>query len=64
MDLDAGTIVVSIDPKYYRPTEVDLLIGDSSKANIELGWKPKTKFEELVNIMVIADWEKVQKWGY
>ena len=46
---------VKIDPKYYRPAEVDLLIGDSSVARAELGWKPKTSFEELVNMMVEAD---------
>ncbi len=38
---------VEIDPRYYRPTEVDLLIGDASKAKRQLGWEPKTKFAEL-----------------
>jgi len=47
----------------YGGTEVDLLIGNSSKANNKLGWKPKVKFEELVKIMVQADLEKVQKKG-
>jgi GDPmannose 4,6-dehydratase len=46
---------VEIDPKYFRPAEVDLLIGDYSKANQRLGWKPKTKFKELVEIMVDSD---------
>lgn len=46
---------VKIDPKYYRPAEVDLLIGDSSVARAELGWKPKTSFEELITMMVEAD---------
>ena len=46
---------VSIDPNYYRPTEVDLLIGDSSKARKQLGWQPKVRFEELVGMMVDAD---------
>lgn len=46
---------VEIDPRYYRPTEVDLLIGDASKAKKQLGWEPKTKFAELVKIMVEAD---------
>ena len=46
---------VKIDPKYYRPTEVDLLIGDASKAQKVLGWKPKTSFKELVRLMVEAD---------
>lgn len=46
---------VKIDPRYYRPTEVDLLIGDAKKAETKLGWKPKTTFKELVELMVIAD---------
>ncbi|MFO1499055.1 MAG: GDP-mannose 4,6-dehydratase [Verrucomicrobiota bacterium] len=46
---------VQIDPYYYRPTEVDVLIGDYSKAKRKLGWEPKTKFEDLVKIMVDAD---------
>jgi GDPmannose 4,6-dehydratase len=46
---------VRIDRKYFRPTEVDLLIGDPSKARTKLGWQPKTKFPELVRIMVDAD---------
>ncbi|HUB67781.1 MAG TPA: GDP-mannose 4,6-dehydratase, partial [Candidatus Methylacidiphilales bacterium] len=46
---------VKIDPRYYRPAEVDLLIGDASKAKRVLGWSPKTSFKELVEIMVRAD---------
>ena len=46
---------VKIDEKYYRPTEVDLLIGDASKAQRELGWAPKVGFHELINMMVDAD---------
>ena len=46
---------VKIDTKYYRPTEVDLLIGDASKAKRDLGWEPKVRFEELANMMVDAD---------
>jgi GDPmannose 4,6-dehydratase len=46
---------VGIDPHYYRPAEVDLLIGDASKAKKQLGWTPKTKFPELVRIMTEAD---------
>ena len=53
--------VISINPRYYRPTEVDLLIGDASKANKELGWKPKIKFKELVKIMVESDFKKLKK---
>jgi len=46
---------VEIDPKYYRPSEVDLLVGDASKARRDLGWEPKTTFKELVRLMVDAD---------
>jgi GDPmannose 4,6-dehydratase len=46
---------VEIDPKYYRPAEVDVLVGDASKAKKQLGWVPKTKFPELVRIMTDAD---------
>jgi GDPmannose 4,6-dehydratase len=46
---------VEQDPKYFRPTEVDLLLGDASKAKRVLGWEPKTKFEDLVKMMVDAD---------
>lgn len=46
---------VEIDPRYYRPTEVNHLLGDSTKARNQLGWAPKTNFEELVRLMVDAD---------
>lgn len=46
---------VEIDPRYYRPAEVDYLMGDASKAKTALGWNPQTSFEELVSIMVDAD---------
>lgn len=64
LDKKSGKVIVEVDPHYYRPTEVDLLIGDASKAKEKLGWEPKVKFDELVKIMAIADWEKVQKIGY
>ena len=48
---------VEVDPRYFRPTEVDLLIGDSSKARKALGWQPRVRFQELVKIMVDADLE-------
>jgi len=54
---------VEIDPRYFRPTEVDRLVGDASKARKKLGWKPKTKFKELIRIMVDADMESVKKKG-
>jgi len=46
---------VAIDPRYLRPTEVDLLVGDASKAQRHLGWKPATTFKSLVKLMVQAD---------
>lgn len=52
---------VKIDQKYYRPAEVDVLIGDASKAKKKLGWQPKTSFKELVRLMVDADIELVNK---
>lgn len=56
-----GKTIIKIDPAYFRPTEVDLLVGDYSKAKKLLGWEPKTTFNELVKIMVRADWERIQK---
>ena len=52
---------VEIDPRYYRPVEVDVLRGDASKARQELGWQPKTRFGELVRLMVDADRELVSR---
>jgi GDPmannose 4,6-dehydratase len=46
---------VDVDPRFYRPTEVDLLIGDPEKARRKLGWKPTTKFNALISLMVEAD---------
>ena len=57
----SGKQVVGISPRYYRPTEVDLLLGDYSKAKQKLGWEPKVTFKELVRIMVEADYKKVEK---
>jgi len=52
---------VEIDPRYYRPAEVDLLIGDYSKAKRQLGWEPRTKFVDLVKLMVDADIELLRR---
>lgn len=52
---DNGKVVVKIDPKYFRPTEVDILIGDSSKARQILGWKPTIKFHDLIKEMIEHD---------
>lgn len=62
-NLPLGKVVVKVDPRYYRPTEVDLLIGDPSKAQKKLGWKPKYSLTELVKEMVSSDirvFEKAQ----
>jgi GDPmannose 4,6-dehydratase len=53
--LEEGKVVVKVDPKYYRPTEVDLLIGDPTKAMTQLGWKPKYDLAALVKEMVASD---------
>jgi GDPmannose 4,6-dehydratase len=55
IDKKTGKVRVEIDPRHFRPAEVDLLLGDPSKARRELGWEPKTSLEELVRIMVRYD---------
>ena len=50
-----GKTIIEVDPRYYRPAEVDLLIGDYAKAKKKLGWEPKTKFADLAKLMVDAD---------
>ena len=55
VDAKSGNTVVRVDPVYFRPTEVDLLIGDASKARQKLGWRPKTSFAQLVSEMVAQD---------
>jgi GDPmannose 4,6-dehydratase len=65
-----GKCIVSVDPRYFRPTEVETLLGDASKAREKLGWKPRTTFEELVKEMVREDLktaerdELVKRHGY
>jgi len=55
IDATSGRVLVKVDPRYFRPTEVDLLLGDPSKARAKLGWQHKVSFEELVAEMVAAD---------
>ncbi|HEX7190362.1 MAG TPA: GDP-mannose 4,6-dehydratase [Thermoanaerobaculia bacterium] len=55
IDGKTGKVLVEIDPNYFRPTEVDLLIGDSSRARAVLGWKPSISFRQLVSLMVESD---------
>ena len=57
IDTESGKTVIEIDPRYFRPTEVDLLLGDATKASEKLGWTPSTPFERLVELMVDADLE-------
>ena len=56
-----GDVVVRIDPRYFRPTEVETLLGDPSKAHEKLGWTPTTTLEELVAEMVINDLKEARK---
>ncbi len=60
-DARSGEALVRIDPRYYRPTEVDLLLGDASKAARELGWRPTTKFDALVREMVRSDLDAIEQ---
>lgn len=57
----SGKEVIRIDPRYFRPTEVELLVGNPAKAKAILGWQPKTTFRELVKIMVASDFEKARR---
>lgn len=61
VDVASGNTVVRVNPKFYRPAEVELLIGDPAKAKRELGWEPKTTLEELCQMMVEADLQRVQR---
>lgn len=58
---DAGKCIVAVDPRYFRPTEVETLLGDASKAKEKLGWSPKITFAELVNEMVHEDLKSAQR---
>jgi len=56
-----GDVIVRVDPRYYRPTEVETLLGDPTKAHAKLGWKPKTTLRELVKEMVLADYDSARR---
>jgi GDPmannose 4,6-dehydratase len=59
---DVGNnVIVQVDPRYFRPTEVESLLGDSTKAKAQLGWQPKIQFEELVKEMVMEDYKSAQR---
>ncbi len=63
-NLKPGDVVVEVDPAYFRPTEVDLLIGDASKANKDLNWKPEYTLDEMISEMVEGDLRLMQKDKY
>ena len=60
VDTETGKTVMRINPKFYRPAEVELLIGDPAKAKTKLGWEPKTTLEQLCQMMVEADLRRNQ----
>jgi len=70
IDTESGKAIVQVDPRYFRPTEVETLLGDPSKAKEKLGWTPKTAFKDLVKEMIVADLkdaerdELIQREGY
>ena len=59
--LDSGQCIISIDPRYFRPTEVESLLGDPTKARQKLGWVPRITFKELVAEMVQEDFRAAQR---
>jgi len=63
-EIPFGSTLIKIDPKYYRPTEVDLLVGDPTKAQKQLGWKPKYDLEGLIKEMTLSDLKQMQKDKY
>jgi GDPmannose 4,6-dehydratase len=60
-DANTGRCVVEVDPRYYRPTEVDVLLGDAAKARKELGWQPSTSLEKMAREMVVSDMEEARE---
>ena len=61
---NSGKIVIKVDPRYFRPTEVDQLLGDSSKAYNKLGWKPETTLEQLIEEMIVSDKKKASEESF
>lgn len=59
INAETGKTIIKVDPKFYRPTEVDLTVGNAEKAQKILNWKSKTSFQELIHIMIEADYQKV-----
>lgn len=63
VDKNSGRSLIEVNPSYYRPCDVDIIVGDASKAEVELDWRHKTDFEELVRIMVDADMRLLEEKG-
>lgn len=61
IDAASGQVLVEVDPRYFRPTEVEVLLGDASKAHQKLGWRHRTSFDDLVKEMVVADLDAVRR---
>ena len=61
VDAKTGTVRVEVDPRYFRPTEVETLLGDPSKAKRKLGWEPRTTLEEMVGEMVREDLKSAER---
>ena len=61
INADTGEVIIEIDPRYFRPTEVETLLGDPSKAKEKLGWQPKISFEEMIAEMVQCDLEDAKR---
>ena len=60
LDKKSGRVLVEVDPSYFRPTEVDLLVGDSTRAREKLGWSPRVSFQELIKMMVASDLKEAE----
>jgi GDPmannose 4,6-dehydratase len=63
MNTKDGRVLIEIDPRYFRPTETDALLGDPSKARQKLGWKHKVSFDQLVREMVETDLSEMRRDG-
>ena len=59
--VDTNKIVIRVDPRYFRPTEVDILLGESRKAHEKLGWAPKISLEEMIKEMILFDKAEAKK---
>jgi GDPmannose 4,6-dehydratase len=60
-DVDTGKCIIAVDPRYFRPSEVETLLGDPAKAKQKLGWEPNTTFEQLVSEMMREDMKEAQR---